>query len=46
LALQRGRRRIACGSERAGNFDIYVMNADGGEQQRLTRNLGVDADPT
>jgi Tol biopolymer transport system component len=29
-----------------GKFEVYVMNADGSGQRRLTRNQGVDADPT
>ncbi len=35
-------RKIAFGSERDGNADIYVMNADGSGQQRLTRNPASD----
>ena len=30
--------RIAFMSNRDGNFEIYVMDADGGNQQRLTEN--------
>ena len=37
--------RIAFASERDGSFEIYVMNADGGGQTRLTRNLESDLDP-
>jgi Tol biopolymer transport system component len=33
-----GGRKIAFRSGRDGNLEIYVMNADGSEQQRLTRN--------
>jgi hypothetical protein len=33
-------RRIAFGSQRQGSFDVWVMDADGGGQRRLTR--GVD----
>ena len=39
-------RRIAFMSERDGNAEIYVMNADGSGQTRLTNDPGVDADPT
>jgi dipeptidyl aminopeptidase/acylaminoacyl peptidase len=28
-----------------GNYDIYVMNADGSEQTRLTTDPGIDEDP-
>ncbi len=28
-----------------GNYDIYVMNADGSNQQRLTSNLDIDSSP-
>ena len=34
--------KIAFTSERDGNFDIYVMNADGSEQKRLTHNPAYD----
>jgi Tol biopolymer transport system component len=33
-----GRAEHAFRSGRDGNLEIYVMNADGSEQQRLTRN--------
>ena len=39
-------RKIAFMSERDGNAEIYVMNADGSGQTRLTNNPGFDADPT
>ena len=39
-------RRIAFMSERDGNAEIYVMNADGSGQTRLTNDPGFDADPT
>jgi len=38
-------RPIAFASDRDGNFEIYVMNADGTGQTRLTNSLGVDRDP-
>jgi TolB protein len=31
-------RKIAFRSGRDGNQEVYAMNADGSEQQRLTRN--------
>jgi TolB protein len=33
---------IAFTSERDGDYDIYVMNADGGDLQQLTDNPGTD----
>ena len=39
-------RLIAFMSERDGNAEIYVMNADGTGQTRLTNDPGFDADPT
>ncbi|MDX6695754.1 MAG: TolB protein [Blastocatellia bacterium] len=40
--------KIAFTSRRDGNFnlDIYVMNADGSSQTRLTTNAAEDRDPT
>jgi Tol biopolymer transport system component len=38
-------RKIAFVSDRAGNAEIYVMNADGSEQRRLTRNAAPDFGP-
>lgn len=38
--------RIAFVSNRdGGNIEIYVMNADGSEQRRVTHNVGVDWSP-
>ena len=37
--------RIVFGSERDGNLEIYVMNADGASPTRLTDNPGKDGDP-
>ncbi len=31
-------KRIAFTSNRDGNYEIYLMNADGSEQRNLTRN--------
>ncbi len=38
--------RIVFGSRRDDDFEIYIMNADGTAQQRLTSSPGVDAHPT
>ena len=38
--------RIAFTSNRDGNAEIYVMDADGGNQRRLTKNRHVDASPS
>jgi Tol biopolymer transport system component len=38
-------RKIAFTSSRDGNDEIYVMNADGTRQTRLTRNAGSDFKP-
>ncbi len=38
--------RILFTSERDGNYEIYVMNPDGGGQQRLTINDAIDREPT
>ena len=37
--------KMAFGSERDGNLDIYVMNADGSGAARLTNNPGQDGFP-
>ena len=37
--------RIAFGSHRDGNGEIYVMNADGSGQTRLTDNPAFDVGP-
>ena len=37
--------KIAFISERDGNPEVYVMNADGSEQTRLTNNKSNDQDP-
>jgi Tol biopolymer transport system component len=38
-------RRIVFTSRRDRDFEIYVMNADGSEQRRLTRSRGIDMNP-
>jgi Tol biopolymer transport system component len=38
-------RKIALVSNRAGSFEVYVMNADGGGKRRLTRHARVVARP-
>ncbi|MCH7920991.1 MAG: PD40 domain-containing protein [Planctomycetes bacterium] len=38
--------KIAFNSGRDGNWEIYVMNADGTEQKNLTNNPAYDADPS
>ena len=39
------RRRIAFQSNRDGNWEIYVMNADGGNVRRLTDDDAEDGEP-
>jgi WD40-like Beta Propeller Repeat len=36
--------KISFDSTRDGNTEIYVMNADGSEQTRLTNELAIDRD--
>jgi TolB protein len=38
-------RKLVFVSERDGNFEVYVMNADGSGQQNLTRNPAPDRSP-
>ena len=38
-----GSGRIAFQSDRDGNYEIYIMNADGSDQTRLTINPDDDA---
>ena len=38
-------RKIAFGSSRSGDFEIYAMNADGSDIVRLTQSPGLDARP-
>ncbi len=37
--------KIAFTSDRDGNYEIYVLNADGSEQTRITNNTASDSDP-
>ena len=37
--------KIAFHSNRDGNYEVYVMNADGSSQTRLTNNPAYDGDP-
>lgn len=37
--------RIVFSSERDGNPEIYIMNANGDNETRLTNNLGHDEHP-
>ena len=37
--------RIVFDSKRDGNWDVYIMNADGTGQTRLTDNSAYDAEP-
>ena len=37
--------KIAFESARDGNYEIYVMNADGSGQTRLTNSEGIDQRP-
>ncbi|MDE0300634.1 MAG: hypothetical protein OXN17_18515 [Candidatus Poribacteria bacterium] len=39
------RTKIAFSSTRDGNFEIYVMDGDGGNQRRVTVNPAKDEDP-
>ena len=38
--------KIVFSSDRDGNWEIYVMDADGGNQRRLTNNPGRDRSPS
>ena len=40
-----GQSRIAFASNRDGNYEIYVMNADGSNQTRLTKSSADDRHP-
>ena len=38
--------KIAFGSDRDGNYEIYVMNSDGSGQTNITNNAARDFDPS
>jgi Tol biopolymer transport system component len=38
-------QRIAFASLRDGNWEIYVMNADGSEQRNITKSPAQDESP-
>ncbi len=38
--------KIAFGSNRDGNYELYVMDDDGTNVRRLTNNLAADSDPS
>lgn len=44
-ALSPDRTRIAFSSNRAGTFDLYVMDADGQNVTRVTTDAGSESDP-
>jgi uncharacterized protein YjdB len=44
-ALSPDRTRIAFSSARAGSYDLYLMDADGGNLQRLTTEAGREDEP-
>jgi uncharacterized protein YjdB len=44
-ALSPDRTRVAFSSNRATNYDLYVMDADGRNLQRLTSNPGNEGEP-
>ena len=43
--LSPDRTRIAFSSSRSGSFDLYVMDADGGNLRRLTTDAANEGDP-
>jgi Tol biopolymer transport system component len=45
-ALAPDRTRIAFSSNRNGNFDLYLMDADGRNLRRLTSEAGNEGDPS
>ncbi len=44
--IDQGMARIAFVSDRDGNYDIFVMNADGTEQRNLTNHPSLDTYPS
>ncbi len=45
-ALSPDRSRIAFSSDRAGSYDLYLMDADGRNPRRLTTDPGSEGEPT
>ena len=43
MRKRRKKQQIAFYSNRDGNFEIYVMDVDGNNPQRLTINPAIDA---
>jgi len=41
-ALKSSKHRIVCESNRSGNWDLWIMNADGSNPVNLTRTVEVD----
>ena len=46
MAVVNAQAQIAFMSDRDGNWEIYVMDADGGNQRNLTNNPGDDQFPS
>ena len=44
--VETGKRKLAFGSNRAGNYEVYLMDEDGANVRRLTDNLASDAHPS
>jgi WD40-like Beta Propeller Repeat/Bacterial Ig-like domain (group 2) len=44
-ALSPDRTRIAYSSNRGGSYDLYLMDADGGNGRRLSTDPGVEGEP-
>jgi len=43
--ISRDGKKIVFGSQREGDFDIYIMNSDGSGLKRLTHETGYDGGP-
>ncbi len=44
-ALSPDRSRIAFSSNRGGTYDLFLMDADGGQPRRLTTDAGTEGEP-
>jgi Tol biopolymer transport system component len=44
-ALSPDRTRLAFSSNRAGSYDLYLMDADGSNRRRLTTDPGIEGEP-